>query len=89
MCCLIDGVIKLIADGGCHPWLHWIERDGHAGLTLLYAIRHGHATTVDRNIPVVAKMEECIVQHSREPRVFLAHGTKPPILSDIHQKAQQ
>jgi hypothetical protein len=38
MCRLIDGVIKLNADDGCHPWLHRVERDGHANLTMLHAI---------------------------------------------------
>jgi hypothetical protein len=37
---------------------------------------------VDRNLPIIVELEECIVQHSREPRAMLAHGTKAPILND-------
>jgi hypothetical protein len=51
---------------------------------------------VDWYIPIVAEAEKCVVKHSWEPRVMLAHGTEPPILSDgdmgvvahIHLKAQ-
>jgi hypothetical protein len=42
---------------------------------------HGHASMVDRNIHVVAKVE-CAVWHSLEPRVMLARVTEPPILND-------
>jgi hypothetical protein len=43
---------------------------------------HRYATVVDRNIPIVAELAECIIQHSQEPRAMLARGAKPPILSD-------
>jgi hypothetical protein len=57
---------------------------------------HRHATVVDRNVLVVAELEECVVQHSWEPRAMLAHGAKAPILSDgvmgvvvhVHLKTQ-
>jgi hypothetical protein len=61
MCCLIDGVIKLNADDSCHRWLHRVERDGHTDLALLHATSHGHASTVDQNIPVVSEVEECVI----------------------------
>jgi hypothetical protein len=61
LCHLIDGVVKLNVDDGCHPWLRQIERNGHTDLTLLQAMNHGHASTVNRNIPVVAEVEECVV----------------------------
>jgi hypothetical protein len=38
---------------------------------------------VDWSTPVVAKMDKCIIQHSREPRVVLAHGTQSPILGVV------
>jgi hypothetical protein len=41
-----------------------------------------NVTAVDRNVPVVAEPEECVLQHSREPCVMLARGTKALILSD-------
>jgi hypothetical protein len=55
-----------------------------------------HVTTVDSNIPVVAELTYCVVQHSQEPRPMLAHGSKAPILSDddvmvvvhVHMKTQ-
>jgi hypothetical protein len=37
---------------------------------------------VDRSVPVVAELAECVVQHSRESRAMLAHGVKAPILSN-------
>jgi hypothetical protein len=57
---------------------------------------HRHMTAVDRNVPVVAELEEYVVQHSWELRVMLAHGTMAPILSDgyvgvvfyVHLKTQ-
>jgi hypothetical protein len=61
LCRLIDGVIKLNTDNGGHPWLFQTERNGHADLTLLHVMSHGHASTVDRNVPVVAEVEECVV----------------------------
>jgi hypothetical protein len=43
---------------------------------------HRHVTVVDRSVPVVAELAECVVQHSRESRAMLAHGVKAPILSN-------
>jgi hypothetical protein len=43
---------------------------------------HRHETAVDRNVPVVAELGECVVQHSREPQAMLARGAKAPILND-------
>jgi hypothetical protein len=39
--------------------------------------------TVDQSVPVIAKMDECVVEHSREPWTMLAHGTQSHILSEI------
>jgi hypothetical protein len=79
---LLDGIIQLDVDDSCHPWLCWVEGYRHADLTPILAMGHKHASAVDRNIPVVAKLAECVVQHSRDPRAMLAHGTKAPILND-------
>jgi hypothetical protein len=57
---------------------------------------HRHVTAVDRSVPIVAELAECVVQHSREPRAMLAYGAKAPILSDgdvgivvhVHMKTQ-
>jgi hypothetical protein len=51
----------------------------------------GHVSTVDQN-----EVEKCALQHLREPRVMLARGTQPSILSDgdmgvvahVHLKTQ-
>jgi hypothetical protein len=43
---------------------------------------HGHVSTVDRYIPVVSDVEKRVLKHLQKPRVMLAHGTQPPILSN-------
>jgi hypothetical protein len=96
LCRLLDGLIQLDPDDSCHPRLHRVEGYHHVDLALVLAIGHRHATTVDRSVPVVAELEECIVQHSREHRAMLARGAKAPILSDgdvevvvhVHLKTQ-
>jgi hypothetical protein len=96
LCRLLDGLIQLDPDDSCHPRLRRVEGYHHVDLALVLAMGHRHATTVDRSVPVVAKLAECIVQHSREPQAMLACGAKPPILSDgdvgvvfhVHLKTQ-
>jgi hypothetical protein len=93
---LVDCVIQLNANDSGHPWILQINRNHHADLALLHAMSRGHVSTVDRNISMVAELEECIISHSREPWVVLAHGTQPSILSNgdvgvvdhIHLKTQ-
>jgi hypothetical protein len=82
LCRLLDGLIQLDPDDSCHPWLYRVEGYHHIDLALVLAMGHRHATAVDRSIPVVAELAECIVQHSRKPRPMLARGAKAPILSD-------
>jgi hypothetical protein len=96
LCPLLDGLIQLDPDDGCHPQLRRVEGYHHVDLTLVLAMGHRHATVVDRSVPVVAELVECVVQHSWEPRAMLAHGAKAPILSDgdvgvvfhVHLKTQ-
>jgi hypothetical protein len=38
---------------------------------------------VDRSVPIGTKADECVVQHSREPRAMQARGTQFPILSEV------
>jgi hypothetical protein len=64
LCCLLDGLIQLNADDGCHPRLHRVEGYHHADLALVLAMGHRHATVVDRSVPIVAELAECVVQHS-------------------------
>jgi hypothetical protein len=61
LCCLLDGLIQLNPDDGCHPWLHRVVGYHHVDLTLVLVMGHRHATVVDRNVPVVAELAECIV----------------------------
>jgi hypothetical protein len=76
--------------------LHRVEGYHHIDLALVLAMGHRHVTAVDRNVPVVAELTECVVQHSRKPRAMLAHGAKAPILGNgdvgvvvhVHLKTQ-
>jgi hypothetical protein len=67
LCRLLDGLIQLDADDGCHPRLHRVEGYHHTDLTLVVAMGHRYATAVNRNVPIVAELEECVVQYSRNP----------------------
>jgi hypothetical protein len=69
-------------DDSCHPRLRRVEGYHRIDLTLVLAMGYRHATTVDRSVPVVVELAECVVQPSRKPRAMLAHGAKSPILSD-------
>jgi hypothetical protein len=82
LCRLLDSLIQLDHNDSCHPWLCQVEGYYHIDLTLIQAMGHRHAIAVDRNVPVVAQLAECIVQHSREIRAMLARGAKAPIPSD-------
>jgi hypothetical protein len=96
LCRLLDGLIQLNSDDSCHPRLRRVEGYHHVDLALVLAMGHRHATVVDRRVPIVAELAECVVQHSREPQVMLACGAKAPILSDsdvgvvvhVHRKTQ-
>jgi hypothetical protein len=61
LCRLLDGLIHVDADDGCHPRLHRVEGYCHADLTLVLTMDHRHATAVDKNVPVVAELEERVV----------------------------
>jgi hypothetical protein len=93
---LLDSLIQLNPDDGCHPRLRRVEGYPHVDLAPVLSMGHRHATAVDRSILVVAELVECVIQHSWEPRMMLAHGAKAPILSDgdmgvvfhVHLKTQ-
>jgi hypothetical protein len=96
LCRLLDGLIQLDPNDSCHPRLHRVEGYHHVDLALVLAMGHRHAAAVDRSVPVVAELAECVVQHSRKTRVMLARGAKTPIRSDgdvgvvvyVHLKTQ-
>jgi hypothetical protein len=79
---LLDSSVGLAADDGPHPWIFLVEGYRHAGLAYVQTIGHRQAAGVDRDFPVIAEMEECIVKHSWKPRSMLAHGTKSPVLGE-------
>jgi hypothetical protein len=64
LCRLLDGLIQLNPDDSCHPRFHRVEGYHHVDLALVLAMGHRHVTTIDRGIPIVAELVECVVQHS-------------------------
>jgi hypothetical protein len=92
----LNGGIGLTADDGPHPQMLLVEGYHHTGIAYVPAIDHRQAASVDRDFPIVAEAEECIVEHSWEPWAMLAYGTKSPILGEnevgvfvhVHQKTQ-
>jgi hypothetical protein len=80
--CLLDGTVGLTANDGLRPWILLVEGYRHVGLAYVQAIGHRQAIAVDRDFPVIAEIEECIVKHSLEPQAMLARGTKSPILDE-------
>jgi hypothetical protein len=46
-------------------------------------VGHGQSAIVDRRNLVIAKIEECVVQHAQEPWAMLARGTQSPVLGEI------
>jgi hypothetical protein len=60
----------------------WGQRVSPPCITNVQAVALKQAAAVEGNVPIVAEMDECVVQHLREPRAMLAHGTRTPILSD-------
>jgi hypothetical protein len=93
---LLDGGVRLAANDGSHPSLSRVEGYCHTGLTYVQAVNHGQAAAVDRNIPTVAEVNDCIIEHSQEPWAMLARGTQSPILGEeevgvvvhVHLKSQ-
>jgi hypothetical protein len=75
--------VGLIANDGPRPLLHGVEGYCHANLTPVQAVGHGQSTTVDRSIPVIAKTDKCVIQHSQKPRTVLAWGTLSPVIGEV------
>jgi hypothetical protein len=96
LCRLLDGLIQLDPNDSCHPWLHRVEGYHHIDLALVLTMGHRHAAAVDRSVPFVAELAECVIQHSRKIRAMLVCGAKAPICSDsdvgvvvhVHLKTQ-
>jgi hypothetical protein len=81
---LLDGGVGLTADDGPHPRILLVEGDRHASLTYVQAIVHREAAAVDMDFPVVAKMEECVVEYSQKTQAMLAR--EQSLLSSARKK---
>jgi hypothetical protein len=79
----LNACVGLTADDGPRPRLHGVEGYRHADLALVHAMGRAESATVDWSIPIVAKTDECVVKHSREPRAMLASGTQSPVLGEV------
>jgi hypothetical protein len=79
----LNAGVRLATDDGPRPWVHRVEGYHHANLTLVLIVKPEQSAKVDQSVPVVAKMDECIVYHSWEPQAMLAHGTQSPIVGEV------
>jgi hypothetical protein len=79
----LNAGVGLATNDGPRPWLRGVEGYHHTDLTLVHAMGCGQLSTVDRSVPIVAKTDECVVQHSQEPRAMLSRGTQPPTLGEV------
>jgi hypothetical protein len=57
----LNAGVGLATDDGPRPRLHGAEGYRHADLALAHAMGRGQSATVDRSVPVVAKMDECVI----------------------------
>jgi hypothetical protein len=57
----LNAGVGLAADDGPRPRLRGFEGYHHTHLALVHAVGHGQSATVDRSVPVVAKIDECFV----------------------------
>jgi hypothetical protein len=53
--------VGLTANDGPRPWLCRVKGYHHTELALVHAMGRGQSAIVDRSIPVVAKVDECVV----------------------------
>jgi hypothetical protein len=64
VCHHLGAGVRLAADDGPPPWLHGVQGYHHANLTSIQAMGLGQSAVLDRCIPVVDKMEKCVIKHS-------------------------
>jgi hypothetical protein len=57
----LNANVGLAIDDGPQPRLRGVEEYRHADLTPVQAVGYGQPATVDQSVPVVAKMDECVV----------------------------
>jgi hypothetical protein len=58
-------------------WYH------HANLAPVQVVNPGQSTTVDQSVLVITKADECVIQHSWEPRAMQVRETQSPILGEV------
>jgi hypothetical protein len=57
----LNAGVGLTADDGPRPWLHRVNGYHHANPAPVQVVDPKESATVDRSVPVVAQMDECIV----------------------------
>jgi hypothetical protein len=57
----LNAGVGLTINDGPESWLRGVKGYCHADLALVHAMGRGQLATVDRSVPAVAKMNECVV----------------------------
>jgi hypothetical protein len=57
----LNASVELAADDGPRPRLCGVEGYHHVDLTLVHALGRRQSATVDQSVPVIAKMDECVI----------------------------
>jgi hypothetical protein len=71
----LNAGVELTANDRPRTWLYGVEGYHHADLAPVQAVGHGQSAMVDQSIPVVAKIDECVVLQCQKPQAVLAHRT--------------
>jgi hypothetical protein len=57
----LNAGVGFAADDGPRPRLCDVEGYHHVDLAPVQAVSRGQSATVDRSVPIIAKMDECVV----------------------------
>jgi hypothetical protein len=79
---LLDGIIDLAANDGSLPQHRWVKGYLHPDLTHIQDVGLKGTVEIEGYRSVIAKADECIPEHSLEPRSVLARGTKTLVLTE-------
>jgi hypothetical protein len=63
--------------------VHGVKGYHHTNLLSVQVVNPVQPRMVYQSVPVVTKVDECVLQHSREPRAIQACGTQSPILGEV------
>jgi hypothetical protein len=61
VCHHLNASVGLATNDGPRPWLRGVKGYHHANLTPVQAVDSGQSTTIDQSVPIIAKMDECII----------------------------